>query len=256
MMLYQYSEKEQKKLQNAQDNRKVFERYGISFCTREDPDYPKDMKALSGMPPLLYYKGDISIINQSKNLAAIGTRKPSKAGAELSYQTGKTVGKAGVNLVNGLALGCDTEAIKGALSVGGKCIAVMPCGLDEIVPRTNRQIADEILKAGGCLISEYPVGTRLQKYNYVQRDRLQSGISQAVVVIEADRESGTMHTAEYARKQFKRLACYYYRLTEIYSGNQYLEESGKAQVLKGRDDLEKLIKKILSDQEYEQLSFL
>lgn len=107
---------------------------------------------------------------------------------------------------------------------------------------------------GGCLISEYRVGTEVQNFRYVERDRLQSGISQGVLIIEADKNSGTMHTADFAAKQYKRLACYYHKLLEISSGNQYLEETGKASVLKSEEDLYAFIREIKDEASYEQMS--
>ena len=103
----------------------------------------------------------------------------------MAYNAGSIIGKNGFNLVNGLALGCDAEALKGALAAGGKCAVVLPCGINEIYPKSNQWIAEEVLKQGGCLISEYPEGTRPEKYRFVQRDRLQSGMSQGVLVVEA-----------------------------------------------------------------------
>ena len=92
--------------------------------------------------------------------------------------------------MNGLALGCDTEALRGALDNGGRCIVLLPCGLDNIQPKSNRSLADRIVQNGGCLISEYDIGTPLNKYQYVKRDRLQSGICQGVLVVEAEMNSG------------------------------------------------------------------
>jgi DNA processing protein len=114
----------------------------------------------------------------------------------------------GITIVNGLALGCDTYALKGALSIGGKCIAVMPCSLDQIVPKSNYRLASTILENGGLLISEYPTGTKLEKYMYVERDRLQSTVSDAIIVIEATPGSGTMHTVRAAQRQGKPIACW------------------------------------------------
>lgn len=254
-MMIQYSEKDKRKLEQAEKMRSVLNDQGISFCTRNDKVYPKGLRELAGMPPVLYYKGNVEIINQYKNIAVIGTRKPSEAGGRLAYESGEMVGKANVNLVNGLALGCDTEALKGALAVNGKCVVIMPCGLEEVLPKANQKLAEEIVEKGGCLLSEYPIGTKVQKYHYVERDRLQSGISQGILVVEAEMKSGTMHTAEFAIKQYKRLACYYYKLLSLNSGNQYLESSGKAQVLKEKKELEILIEKVLSESDYEQLTF-
>lgn len=255
-MIIRYSDKEKRKLEQTEKMRDKMKKDGIAICKRDEEQYPRILRQLSGMPPVLYYKGNIGILNQQKSIALIGTRTPSDAGKTLSYESGRRIGTANINLVNGLALGCDTEALKGALAAGGKCVAVMPCGLDEIIPKANQRLAEEILEKGGCLISEYPPGTKVQKYSYVQRDRLQSGVSREVVIVEAELKSGTMHTAEFAMRQHKRLACYYYKMLELHSGNRYLEDTGKAQVLKSLEDMDVLIANVLAENEdeYEQLT--
>lgn len=255
-MINQYSEIEKREWEQAEKIRDRMEKTGVAVCRKDEEQYPRILRQLSGMPPVLYYKGNIGILNQQKSIALIGTRTPSAAGRKLSYESGRKIGSAKINLVNGLALGCDAEALKGALAEGGKCVAVMPCGLDEIVPKANRRLAEEILEKGGCLISEYPPGTKVQKYSYVQRDRLQSGVSREVVIVEAELKSGTMHTAEFAMKQHKRLSCFYYKLLELHSGNRYLEDTGKAQVLKSLKDMDILIANVLAEEErgYEQLT--
>lgn len=136
-------------------------------------------------------------------------------------------------------------------------IAVMPCGLEQIQPPSNRRLAEQILKTGGCLISEYPIGTKIEKYRYVERDRLQSGISQTVLIVEAMERSGTMHTADFAWKQNKKLVCYYYKMLEFASGNQYLETSRRAQILKSMDDALNFLDSVYNDpapELYEQLT--
>lgn len=253
--MYHYSDKDREKIEKASQTRDIAKQYGISYCTLEEERYPYGLREISGRPPVIYYRGNIEIVNHQKNIAVIGSRKSSLPGLKLSYETGKTVGRAGLNLVNGLALGCDTEAIRGALSAEGRCVVILPCGLDSIQPKSNQKLAEEIIQAGGCLLSEYPVGTAPQKYRYVERDRLQSGISQGVLVVEAEENSGTMHTAGFASSQYKRLACYYYKLLELSSGNRSLEASGKAQVLKSADDLQAFLQSILTEASYEQLSF-
>lgn len=255
-MIIRYSDKEKRKLEQTEKMRDKMKKDGIAICKRDEEQYPRILRQMSGMPSVLYYKGNIGILNQQKSIALIGTRTPSDAGKTLSYESGRRIGTANINLVNGLALGCDTEALKGALAAGGKCVAVMPCGLDEIIPKANQRLAEEILEKGGCLISEYPPGTKVQKYSYVQRDRLQSGVSREVVIVEAELKSGTMHTAEFAMRQHKRLACFYYKMLELHSGNRYLEDTGKAQVLKSLEDMDVLIANVLAENEgeYEQLT--
>ena len=157
----------------------------IKICRVDETNYPHDLKKIKDRPEVLYYRGNIDILNEHKSIAVVGSRKISAVGAKLAYNAGSIIGKNGFNLVNGLALGCDAEALKGALAAGGKCAVVLPCGINEIYPKSNQWIAEEVLKQGGCLISEYPEGTRPEKYRFVQRDRLQSGMSQGVLVVEA-----------------------------------------------------------------------
>lgn len=255
-MGYHFSEKDLIRLEQAERLKRISEEQGIFYCTADDSRYPAALKLLERVPPVIYYKGDISKVNDRKNIAVIGSRQASEQGIRLSYETGKLVADKQMNLVNGLALGCDTESMKGALSAGGTCVAVMPCGLEQVQPPSNRRLAEQILKAGGCLISEYPIGTGAEKYRYVERDRLQSGISQAVLIVEAMEKSGTMHTADFAWKQKKRLVCYYYKLLEAASGNQYLEDSKRAGILKSMDDTVNFLDSVYneaSSERYEQM---
>lgn len=224
----------------------------IKRCSPEDSQYPKILKN-AGRTKILYYRGNIEIVNQYQNLAIIGSRKFSEKGRKFAYWTGKKAATAGLNVVNGLALGCDAEALRGAIAGGGKCIAILPCGLDQIVPKSNSELAESILEQGGCLISEYEEGVQPEKYRYIERDRLQSEISNGIVVIEAEEKSGTMHTAEFALKMQRRLACYYYALVENATGNRKLGMTGKSDVLKKEEDVETFLQKIQQEEKYEQL---
>ena len=226
----------------------------ILSCTFREKHYPAALSELSERPSILYYKGNIEILNQHKSVAIIGSRKISEQGRRFSYWSGKTAAEAGLNVVNGLALGCDSEALRGALENGGKCIAILPCGLDQIVPKSNERLAGEILRMGGCLLSEYKMGTRPERYRYIERDRLQSGVSQGVLVIEAGESSGTMHTVDFARSQARRLACYYSALLGKAPGNQALEMSGMTEVIKTETDLKAFMQKILQTEWYQQLT--
>lgn len=230
-------------------------KYDILTCDKDNIWYPHGMKNLPNMPQMLYYRGDIKIINNHKNVAVIGSRKSSPEGLRLSAEAGRIGAEMGINIVNGLALGCDTEALRGALSAGGKCVAIMPCGLEQIQPKSNYRLAEEILEKGGCLLSQYPIGTAVREYQYVERDRLQSAIGQGVLIIEAQEKSGTMHTANFAIKQYRRLACYYYQLVNLASGNRYLEERSKSRVLKSEVDLRAFLADIVQEEVFEQISF-
>lgn len=226
----------------------------ICCCSKNDKKYPKALKNIKNAPVTVYYKGNIEIATKFKSVAVIGSRECSDYAGHLAYDTAKYLAGRQINIVNGLALGCDTAALRGALDNNGKCIIWLPCGLDNIQPKSNRKLADEIVDKGGCLLSEYPEGTEIRKYNYVERDRLQSGISQGVIIVEAVRNSGTMHTADFAIRQYKRLACYDYRLLENSTGNKYLEESTDTKVLKQLCNLEEFVDDIISEEQYEQMT--
>ena len=249
-----YSQKETDILNYAEMNKNKWKNMGIEYCTVEDERYPNTLKKITDRPVLLYYRGNIEIINEYHNIAVIGSRKCSLKGRKISYDTGKYLAEKNVNVVNGLALGCDTEALKGTIAGGGRCIGILPAGLDDILPKSNQKLADEIVMKDGCLISEYPVGTPVKKYQYVRRDRLQSGLSDGVLIVEAEEQSGTMHTVEFAQNQYKRLACYYHKLVELSSGNRKLEEAGQISVIEDKKRLEEFVEAVMKEQTYEQLT--
>lgn len=226
----------------------------IKTCVVSDSSYPKQLMSIADAPKTIYYKGNIDIINKNKCITIIGSRNCSEEGLKLAYETAEMAVEKGFVVVNGLALGCDTEALKGALAKNGRCVAVMPCGLEQIQPKSNARLAEEILKNGGCIITEYPEGSSLQKYNYVKRDRIQSGISNGVIIIEAQENSGTMHTAEFSIKQKRRLACYTAKLLELSSGNKYLEETKKAHVLNTLKDTSDFLDYIINESMFDQMT--
>ena len=175
--------------------------YEILACQKGDRLYPKRFVERNGLPEKFFYKGDISFLNDFRAVAVIGSRNALKDSILNAYMSGQYAAMEGFVVVNGLAVGCDTAALRGALSEGGKCVAVLPCGLDMVVPAVNENLAEEILGKGGCLISEYAEGTEPEKFRYVQRDRLQSGLSEIVLVVHCGEDSGSLKTAEFARKQ-------------------------------------------------------
>jgi DNA processing protein len=193
----------------------------------------------------IYYIGNIDLIDSNRNMAVIGSRHASEYGIKQSYSIGRSLAQMGINVVNGLAIGCDTYALKGALSAQGKCIAVMPCGLEQVVPKANRYLADEILEKGGLLVSEYPVGTEVEKYMYIERDRLQSEISEGIIVVEAGFKSGTMYTVRAAKRQGKPIACC--RYAEI-------AREGVYYIIDGDKGLKEFAKQSLNRLKYKQVN--
>lgn len=220
-----------------------------------DNNYPERLLSISKPPIELYYRGNIDIINLNRNIAVIGSRHVSGQGMEAAFRIGYALGRREINVANGLALGCDTYALRGALAAGGTCVAVMPCGLEQIVPHSNTVLADQLLSNGSCLLSEYPIHTPIRRYQYVARDRLQSGISDGVIVVEAECDSGTMHTVRYALRQGKRLACIDSQLMRYSSGNRWIEKQKGAYVIRDAADLNDFIADIQNDIVYRQVTF-
>lgn len=206
-------------------------------CYLDSMLYPELLRRVRNAPSLLHYYGDLSILNAQTCVAVIGSREPSPHGLKYAFKVGKMAAESGCVVVNGLAVGCDAEALRGAISVHGKCVAVMPCGVDYIYPRVNESLADDILSNGGCLISEYDDGTRPQKAFFIKRDRIQSGISHGVIVIETKRKGGTMHTVKYAHMQHKRLAVCYNKLLELQTGNEQIIENSLGIPICGDDSI-------------------
>ncbi len=227
----------------------------IAVCTQNDIWYPKSLLEIKKAPSKLFYMGDIGILNRCRGVAVIGTRKASSYGLEIARKIGQMAADSELIVINGLAIGCDTASLEGAISQNGKCVVVLPCGLDQIYPKSNYELAEKILEHGGCLISEYDQGITPQKNCFIDRDRIQSGLSNGIIIVESDETGGTMHTANFAQKQYRRIACYYSNLLEHMSGNKYLVESGKGEMLKKMEDVQVFMNRILNDEEYEQMTF-
>lgn len=164
---------------------------GISIITIMDDSFPTKLFTISDPVLYLYYKGNIDLIN-SKSIAVIGTRHPKEESVDHTNEITSLIVKKGYTIVGGLALGIDTVGHQSAINNGGNTIAVMPTGLDNIQPISNKKLANEILEHNGCLISEYSIGTVLNTFNYAKRDRIQAALSNAIFVGEANEKSGTM----------------------------------------------------------------
>ncbi|MFU2191998.1 DNA-processing protein DprA [Methanobacterium sp. MZD130B] len=170
----------------------------------ESDEYPFILKNIKKPPETIYAIGNIDLLNKP-SVAIVGTRKPSKNGRLAAKQISKIHGKNGLSIVSGLAKGIDSIAMKAALNVNAPVIAVLPSSLDNIVPKQNQALAEEILQKNGLLISEYPEGTTVQKYHYINRNRIISGISILTIVVETTVKGGTMYTVQFAKEQKKPL---------------------------------------------------
>lgn len=251
-MAYEKSDKILKK--SEKDKVKIIKYY--------DKEYPKRLLSIDDFPVLLHTKGNIDNLNKFKSIAIVGTRNPTQHSKGFSKNFGSFFSQKGFLIVSGLALGCDTEAHKGCLKVGGKTIAVLAQGLgeSEIMPRRNIKLVKEILENDGCLISEYPLGQKPSKAYYIRRNRIQSGLSETTIIIETDEKGGTMHTAKFCLKQKRILACLKppkEGYLNSFKGNKILIEENHAFVLENLIDAESLLNKVKFnvEEQNQQLSF-
>ena len=213
---------------------------GVHAIAFHDEEYPARLRKISDPPALLFVKGNVQGLHASRALAVVGTRKPSPDGEPLALRSGRIAVQSGYAVISGLALGCDTSAHEGCLEAGGIGVAVLAHGLDRVYPAANRDLADRLLDTGGCLTSEYPVGMTPTRSAFAERDRIQSGLSDGVLVIETNIRGGTMHTVRFALKQQRALACIHLdHLERFHSevttrGNRELVEQGDAQPIGNR----------------------
>lgn len=179
-------------------------RLGQRVLVPTDEDYPVSLRALRDAPMALYVLGDLPRLNNEPAVAVVGTRTMSDSGRRNAYGVGYGLAAGGVTVVSGMALGIDGMAQCGAISAGGRTVAVLGGGVDVIYPRDHENLYNTILKRG-AIISEYPPGTRPAGYNFPVRNRIISGISAGCVVVEADMKSGALITARHAIYQGRHL---------------------------------------------------
>lgn len=170
----------------------------ISKVTIKNSKYPDTLRDIDFAPKELFIIGGIG---DEPKVAIVGSRIPTAYGKQVTYDFAYELARAGVTVVSGLATGIDTEAHRGAIDGGGRTIAVQARGLDGVYPTSNRSLALKILETGGALVSEYPEKTLPMPWQFPERNRIISGLSLGVVVTEADVDSGSLITADYAKKQ-------------------------------------------------------
>lgn len=166
-----------------------------------DDKYPENLKNIYDPPITLFYKGNIDLLI-TKCISVVGSRNATKYGLDTSYQIGKDCAISNFTVVSGMARGIDTMAHKGALNKSGNTIAVVGCGLDRVYPVENDYLFKEIASKG-LIVSEYVVGTKIQPGNFPARNRIISGISDDLIVVEATEKSGALITVDYALEQGK-----------------------------------------------------
>lgn len=171
----------------------------INNISVSDPCFSKTLANIPRAPKTMYVLGNPVV--QGSAVAIVGTRKPTTYGTAITLELAEKLAKRGVVIVSGLALGVDGIAHQGALNVGGRTLAVLASGVDIISPSSHRHLAEQILAKNGAILSEYTPGTPPLAHQFLERNRLVSGLADAVIVTEASAKSGTMNTVMHALEQ-------------------------------------------------------
>jgi DNA processing protein len=176
----------------------------IKWVSWNDADYPPLLRESYDPPVVIFYRGELP--NPEKSLLGmVGTRNPSPQAAEQAYKIAGNIGRAGISVISGLALGIDAMSHRGNLIGNAPGYAVLGSGIDEVYPSVNRPLAKRILDSGGALISEYPPGVRPSKWTFPARNRIIAAMSRGVLIVEAPKKSGALITAAFALEQGKDL---------------------------------------------------
>jgi DNA processing protein len=178
----------------------ALEKAGIAIVTWEDDGYPERLRNISSAPALLYLRGEL-LPRDDLAVAIVGTRRATPYGREVAHRIATDLASAGVTVVSGLAKGIDGVAHERAVQAGGRTLAVLGHGLDQIYPPEHAGLAARIADGHGALVTEYPPGARIDPANFPARNRIISGLSLGVVIVEAGRKSGAMITADFAADQ-------------------------------------------------------
>jgi len=213
----------------------------IKTISIKGKNYPKLLKEIKDPPEVLYYEGELK--SEENCFAVVGTRMASSYGKQVALEIAEDLAEAGLTIVSGLAPGIDSFSHLAALEGRKRTIAVLGTGIDErsIYPQENLKLARKILELGGALISEYPPGTRGTQFTFPQRNRIISGLSLGVLIIEAKQKSGALITANWAKKQGRKIFAIPGPIHSLNSkGCHYLIRQGAKLVENANDILKEL----------------
>lgn len=209
----------------------------FEVITINDRCYPEQLKQIYDAPKKLYVRGNKEILG-GFGIAIVGCRDNTKYGEVVSKNLAYNLAKNGVNIISGLAKGIDSFAHIGAIYAKGRTIAVLGNSIDSIYPKENEIIAQKILEYGGAVISEYPVGAKIEKKYFPARNRIISGLSHGAIVVEAKEKSGSLITADFALEQGRDVYAVPGSITSIHSaGTNNLIKEGAIPVTKYEDVL-------------------
>lgn len=187
-------------IEEAAAEREWLEKHSCGTVAAGDREYPALLGEIYDPPFLLRYRGKVSTLSRLA-VSVVGTRHPNGRGARSAYQIGEELGRLGVSVISGLALGIDRQAHAGNAAVGAASVAVLGSGIAEVSPLSSRPVGEKLLKAGGAIISEYAVFTPPARYRFPERNRIIAGLSMRTLIVQAPRRSGALITADYALDQ-------------------------------------------------------
>jgi DNA processing protein len=187
-------------LVQAEEQRALAEKECVAVITLGSPQYPPYLKEIFGPPPVIFVRGDLSVFSLHA-VAVVGTRHPTPYGKTVTPALTRGLVERGLVIVSGLAMGIDTIAHLSCLECNGRTVAVLGCGIDQILSNANRQLARRIGDSGGAVVSEFPMGTPAEPFRFPRRNRIISGLSAGVLVVEGGEKSGSLITAHYALQQ-------------------------------------------------------
>ncbi len=173
---------------------------GVTVLAWGDEEYPERLRSITSAPAILYIRGRLTP-DDALAVAIVGTRRMTPYGREVTYRIASELAAVGITVVSGLALGVDGAAHRAALDAGGRTIAVLGHGLQMLSPASHRDLAARISATGGALVTEYALGTPAEPGNFPVRNRIISGLSLGVVIVEAGQKSGALITADFAAEQ-------------------------------------------------------
>lgn len=178
------------------------EKYNVNYIGKNESTYPSKLKHTYNCPCILFYKGDINQLNEI-SLAMVGSRKPTSYGVWCAQSISEKLSNLGINIISGMAMGIDEHSHKGCIKGNSKTIAVLGSGVENPLPRSNIKLYEKILEDGGLVLSEYNVEYPVSAGNYPARNRIISGLSDGVIVVEAAKRSGALITVDFALEQGK-----------------------------------------------------
>lgn len=218
------------------------EKGSVRVVTCDDPEYSKNLREIYDPPLVLYVKGTLKE-GETLAIGVVGSRRTTLYGQDMARKLAFQLARLGVTVVSGLARGIDTAAHNGALQAKGRTVAVIGCGIDVVYPAENKKLADEIVEKGGAVVTEFPFGVKPDKQNFPMRNRIISGWSLGVVVVEANLKSGALITAAQAAEQGRQVFAVPGRADSILS-------RGTNRLIKDGAKLTEDVEDVLSEFEY------